>query len=386
VVYAQRVGKAAAIKEFADRNGSFTLGAQYIWALDFEGNNLAHPWHPEFAGVNQLNLTDEAGFLMIAAMRDAARNGSGFVSYQYENPVTGKIESKLVYVKRVDESWWLASGIYGFDQSILANSPEMVRQALETKVSEAVAFAKKTGRDNALAAFNDPSGPYATNDSYIFAFDMNGTALAMPFEKSSIGKTEWDLTDLNGVRVVEREVAIARMGGGYYYYVYTNPATGKPEFKVTYAQPVDSQWSVAAGTYLPDVPVVFPQDRRDQLVSQVNSAVEYVKKNGRDAAIRTFNDPNGTFSQPDLYIFAFDRNGTLLSSPHLPGVIGMSRLSDRDPYGQYPVPYIIENAKEGGGFMYYFYADPSADYKVRLKLTYSQMAGDDLVVGSGIYS
>jgi hypothetical protein len=134
VVYSQRVGKEAAIKEFSDKNGSFTRGEQYIWAYDFEGINLAHPYHPEYKGQNKLSLTDDTGVRMIEAMMDAARNGSGFVSYQFTNPVTGTTEQKLAYVKRVDDTWWLASGIYGSDLVIPIETPEMIGELLHAKV------------------------------------------------------------------------------------------------------------------------------------------------------------------------------------------------------------------------------------------------------------
>jgi polar amino acid transport system substrate-binding protein len=385
-VYYQRVGKAAALREFSDRNGSFTRGDRYIWAYDFNGTNLAHPYHPEYTGQDKSDLTDAAGFRMIDAMRDAARNGSGFVSYQYENPVTGKTEPKLAYVKRVDDSWWLASGIYGPDLSVPQQSPDAVRQSLEEKVNAAVDFARKNGRETALTAFNNASGPFAACGTYVFAFDMDGTTLAMPFEPGRIGRNERNLTDPNGVLIGERKIRLAQEGGGFFYYVFTNPASEKPEFKVSCVKPVDSGWAVGAGMYLPGIPAVFPQDQREKLVSRVNEAVAYVGKNGKETALRTFNDPNGTFSQPDMYIFAFDRNGTYLANPYLPGIVGLNRLSSRDPYGEYHVPYIIANAEQGGGFMYYFLADPAMDYKIRLKLTYSEMAGGDLVVGAGIYS
>jgi cytochrome c len=134
------------------------------------------------------------------------------------------------------------------------------------------------------------------------------------------------------------------------------------------------------------IPAVFSPEQRTRLVSRVSEAAVYVRKYGRDAAVREFNDPNGSFSRPDLFIFAFDRNGTLLADPYLPGIVGMNRLSDRDPYGAYPVPYILENAENGGGFLYYFFADPATDYRVRLKFGYSLLAGDDLVIGAGIFS
>jgi len=385
-VYTQRVGKAAALKEFADRNGSFVLGDVYVWAYDFDGINLAHPFHPEFLGQNKLSLADTEGVRMIEAMRDTARNGSGFVTYAYENPVTGKTAQKLAYVKRVDDTWWLASGIYTPDASIPGQSPDMVRQILAAKVDHAVRFARDSGRETALASFNNVSSPFAANGTYIFAFDMDGTTLAMPYQQAKIGKNERNLTDANGIAIGERKIRLARDGGGYFYYVYTNPASGKPEFKVSYVQPVDSRWVAGAGTYLPAVSAEFPKDQRDRLVARVGEAAAYVQANGRNAALSEFNNPNGSFSKADMFIFAFDRNGTLLANPFLPGIVGVNRLSDRDPYGEYPVPYIIENAENGGGFLYYFFADPAADYRVRLKLGYSQMAGDDLIVGAGIFS
>lgn len=386
VVYSQRTGKSAALREFSDRNGSFTRGDLYVWAYDFNGTNLAHPYHPEYLGQDKLSLTDAAGVRMVEAMRDAARNGSGFVAYQYENPATGIIEQKLAYAKRVDDTWWIASGIYRSDMSIPLQSPDMVRQILSAKVDHAVRFAKETGRENALAAFNNVSSPFATNGTYIFAFDMDGTTLAMPFQKTSLLKNERNLTDENGIAIGERKIQLVKEGGGFFYYVYTNPASKKPELKISYVTAVDSNWAAGAGMYLSDIPAVFPQKQRERLVSRVGEAAAYVRKNGRDAAVREFNDPNGSFSQPDMFIFAFDRNGTMLANPYLPGIVGTNRLADRDPYGEYPVPYILKNAENGGGFLYYFFADPATDYRVRLKLGYSQMAGDNLIVGAGIFS
>ena len=198
-VYSQRVGKAAALKEFADRNGSFTQGEVYVWAYDFNGTNLAHPYHPEYLGQNKLDLTDATGVRMIEAMRDVARNGSGFVEYQFENPVSGKTEKKLAYVKRIDDFWWIGSGIYGSNVTIPQQSPDTIRQILAAKVDHAVSFAGTNGRENALFAFNNVSGPFAENGTYIFAFGMDGTTLAMPFVPANIGKNERNLTDINGV-------------------------------------------------------------------------------------------------------------------------------------------------------------------------------------------
>jgi signal transduction histidine kinase len=123
VIYAHRVGTDAALKEFNDPNGSFTHGDRYIWAHAFNGTSLAHPYHPEYVGTYRDDGIDASGFKMNEAMRNVALNGSGFVHYQFENPVTGKIESKLSYAKQVDDTWWLASGVYESNVTIVSQAP-----------------------------------------------------------------------------------------------------------------------------------------------------------------------------------------------------------------------------------------------------------------------
>jgi hypothetical protein len=47
-----------------------------------------------------------------------------------------------------------------------------------------------------------------------------------------------------------------------------------------------------------------------ELVSFVESAVAYVQKNGKDKALKEFNNKIGPFVRGDLYIYAYDFNGT----------------------------------------------------------------------------
>jgi polar amino acid transport system substrate-binding protein len=387
MVYTQRVGKEAALKEFSDRNGSFSRGDMYVWAYDFNGINLAHPFHPEYAGENKLMLNDSAGFPMIRAMQEIAQNGSGFVTYQYENPLTGITGPKLSYVKRVDDTWWLGSGIYGELISIPANIPESIRDTLQAKVDKAVSYAREFGKDKALSEFNDKNGRFTANNTYIFAFDTDGTTLAMPFHPEKVGTNEKNLTDENGVSIGGEKLMVAREGGGFLYYVFDNPAAGnKSEFKVSCIRLVDDTWVIGTGMYLPEIPVNFSADERKNLVAQVRKAVAYVTEQGREKAIREFNDLNGTFSNPKMFIYAFDTNGTMVANPYLPGLVGMNRMNDRHSLGKYQGRQLVENAKNGGGFTYYFFADPGSDYAVRLKLGYSEMADDNLIIGAGIFT
>jgi signal transduction histidine kinase len=69
--------------------------------------------NPEKIGINRLNEMDAEGNLFITDLRYAAYNGTGFATYAYINPMhNNTVEKKLGYAMKVDESWWLGSGIY----------------------------------------------------------------------------------------------------------------------------------------------------------------------------------------------------------------------------------------------------------------------------------
>jgi hypothetical protein len=113
VAYAQSHDKNATLAEFSNPKGSFVRGDLYLYAYDFNGVTLAHPFNPEKIGVNRINETDALGTHFMTNLRDAARNGSGFVEFAYINPAhNSTIEKKLGYVEKVDDDWWLGSGIY----------------------------------------------------------------------------------------------------------------------------------------------------------------------------------------------------------------------------------------------------------------------------------
>jgi len=113
VAYAKANGKDKALTEFSNRNGSFFRGVLYIYAYDYNGTTIAHPVNPEKIGINRLQEPDAEGTWFITNLREAAYNGTGFATYTYVNPVhNNSVEKKLGYVMKVDDTWWLGSGIY----------------------------------------------------------------------------------------------------------------------------------------------------------------------------------------------------------------------------------------------------------------------------------
>jgi cytochrome c len=113
VAFVKTNGKAKALAEFSNPNGSFVRGELYIYAYDFNGTTLAHPVNPEKIGQNRLNETAGDVGLIVRNMSAMARNGSGFYRFYYINPAHNRtLESKLGYAEKVDDDWWLGSGVY----------------------------------------------------------------------------------------------------------------------------------------------------------------------------------------------------------------------------------------------------------------------------------
>lgn len=115
VAYAKKNGKEKALAEFSDPEGDFKRGELYIYAYDFDGNNVAHGGNKAFVGQNLIDMKDPNGVMVIQELIKRAKDGSGWLEYMWENPATGQLEPKVGYVMKVDDTWWLGSGTYGTD-------------------------------------------------------------------------------------------------------------------------------------------------------------------------------------------------------------------------------------------------------------------------------
>jgi len=71
------------------------------------------PFEPEQVGTNRIDLQDPNGVYLIQEISDVAKRGNGFAYVIYKNPgenMTYRL--KLDYVMKVDDEWFLGSGIY----------------------------------------------------------------------------------------------------------------------------------------------------------------------------------------------------------------------------------------------------------------------------------
>lgn len=256
---------------------------------------------------------------------------------------------------------------------------------LKDFVKEGVAFAKNNSKEESLARFNDAEGKFVQGERYLFAYDVNGTTLALPYEQNLIGTNRMDLIDSNGMEFIRALRYLAGYGGGYLYYVYPNPAEeGIEQVKIAYVEPVDDTWFVGSGFYLPDIPAVMDPQAVSDLMARVEKGAAFGEKEGKEKASLVFNDRNDTWAKDNTYIFAYDLNGTVLAMPYQPESIGTSRWNYTDTYGSPIARLDIDIAKAGGGFMYVMYYNPASG-KDELKFCYILPVNPDWLVGSGIY-
>jgi len=312
-----------------------------------------------------------------------------------------------------DENWgrtvtktavWETAGIDGADWRVVVTRPERgsVQKSptptaphgmtdtryseLRAFVDDAAAFARENGRDAALTEFNDPDGAFTDNDRYIFAYDMDGTTLALPYQQGLLGTVRTGVTDSNGVEFIDGLVETAGRGGGSLYYIYPNPADGyREELKLSYVVPVDDEWFVGSGVYLPEIPANFNETEKDMLIERVKAARDHAQAVGRAQAVADFNDLNGTYAEGSRYIFAYDMDGTTLALPFQPEFIGTNRMDFSDTYGVDILRWEIATVKRGGGFVYVQYLNPDTG-TAGMKLCYVAPVDDDWFVGSGIYT
>jgi fumarate reductase flavoprotein subunit len=121
----------------------------------------------------------------------------------------------------------------------------------------------------------------------------------------------------------------------------------------------------------------------DEAKAMVEKAIAYLKENGREKTLAEINEPGGLFAKGELYVFAYDLNGTLIAHPN-PAIVGKNLLSEPDSKGKLFRKEIAELAKsKGKGFVDYTYLDPVTK-KEKPKTTYIEKV-DNMIFCCGTY-
>jgi len=303
-------------------------------------------------------------------------NASGNISYHFYDTSRGEqtqvnavwrtvysgpeVEWRVVLTDNVPES----TGTPVSDVSV---------EELKDFVEKAYVYANKVGKNEAVAAFNDPKGEFIDGELYIFAYDMNGTVLALPHQPDLIGENRWYLQDTTGIKYIQRATARANLGGGFVMSLYENPVNNfVSELKLSYVMAVDDTWFLASGIYLHDEPFsdgsYVDWHQREELVRQVRGMDYLTIVEGIPAVTDMINDPSSALHAGNLYPFAVTEDGTLLAYSMDPSLVGTNQLSMSNSYGMSVMRDVISLSQNGGGLMYSLVKDPKTGQEVYVLL------------------
>ncbi|MFA5266425.1 MAG: cache domain-containing protein [Methanoregula sp.] len=115
VTYANANGKEKTLAEINNPGGLFVQGDLFVWAESFDGTILADPYWKEGIGKNWMTYSDPYGAKTTVVSINAMKSGTGFTHAMFPDTSQGHTVPvpKLVYMKAVDDTWWIGGGIYG---------------------------------------------------------------------------------------------------------------------------------------------------------------------------------------------------------------------------------------------------------------------------------
>jgi signal transduction histidine kinase len=126
------------------------------------------------------------------------------------------------------------------------------RDRAQALVKEAIAFAKKNGKEALLKETNQGQGHFhvkSGDELFLFIYDFKGVCLASGYQSQVVGMNRFNLKDSDGKFFFQDMITLcSTKGSGWVDYKYPNPKSGKVEAKTSYVENLDG-WVVGCGIY-----------------------------------------------------------------------------------------------------------------------------------------
>ena len=190
-------------------------------------------------------------------------------------------------------------------------------------------------------------------NGYFWINDFNGDIVMHPLKPSLDGKNLINFKDKAGNRLFYDMIQVCKINGaGITHYMWDNPKTGKLEPKTSYVATFKPfNWIIGTGIYNSDVTKMIT----DKIISALGKIRYGSSKNGYFFAYKWDKEGN--------YYFAFHGTKSYLNGKK-------TDITKPDIKGNRFREKLIEIAKNGGGFVKYYYKDPSTG-KIEPKLAYA---------------
>lgn len=217
------------------RSMSGDPGRPYLFAMDFGGVVQLFPPFPDREGRYELDALDGQGQPVNRRLLALARDkGRGFHRYSWVRPGGEEpVHDKLSFVMAFEPlNWFIGAGEY------LSNMETAVRRETLRRI-ESIRFGE---------------------DGYVFAGDWTGASLSGPAK----GRNMLDVTDADGVRVVQELIRLSRGDGGWLTYRMPPLDDRRQARKMSYVRGVPEwEWYVGAGVYLDEIDAEVALEKGD---------------------------------------------------------------------------------------------------------------------------
>jgi signal transduction histidine kinase len=109
----KKAGVEQSYKDFTQDKANWTKKDLYVFVMDSTGKMLSHGANEKLVGKDLINLKDSSGKAFVVEMIATAKKGSGWVDYEWADPLTKKVDGKASYVKAVPSSdTFVGVGVY----------------------------------------------------------------------------------------------------------------------------------------------------------------------------------------------------------------------------------------------------------------------------------
>lgn len=123
------------------------------------------------------------------------------------------------------------------------------------------------------------------------------------------------------------------------------------------------------------------------VLGMVDKAVALLNEQG-EAGLAAIGTTDGEFHNGALYVFVYDTEVKMLAHPVKPTLVGRSYKGKPDAKGKKFRDIIVDNAKNGGGWVDYVYQKPGASglHKKKVFSRLAESGGRQYVVACGMYA
>ncbi|MCH8618701.1 cache domain-containing protein [Undibacterium sp. TS12] len=122
----------------------------------------------------------------------------------------------------------------------------------------------------------------------------------------------------------------------------------------------------------------------EQAQAMVKKAIAYYKTNGKEKALAAVNDTAGPFNERDLYVVAYDLNGSVLAHGANKKLVGKNIIDMQDVDGVMVMKeQLLAGKGKNGGWVNYKWPHPITK-NLTPKSMYNEVV-DDIMFACGVY-